>query len=585
VVVQLDDADSDKGDEDRTIEEDDDVLERPSEMHTVVANDVEVEEEARQDTVEGPEAETVDLQPYVAMLTTGANMQKKLRDESKYGPRFVFMSDDMSNLCWSRGVKQRRSARGVSFDQIQAIARGPPQKVRKSDLRMPNFAECAFSIICSGQHKRSTVDFVAESEAIATKWQEALRCILVAIRKGTLEQGLQGSRTQQPPSPMAVSKSSFFGLGTPRFQGKSVSVADMSLKPHKRASTGSEAEAPSPIERKLIPLPEVLEPPRKPAMVVQSMSDPTGLTLAAAAAASINKAGGGGRPNLVGLTHFPILPDDLQSEIRQFSISGYAERFFSVQKSFGLVRRRALSANEMVTFTDRPLQQALTQVAPEMSKAAVKIFLKVMAYMGDDGGRTAGDYRTLQQIVAEATNPELRDEVYCQLAKQTSDNPSVESEERGWELLAACATSFAPRTILLGRAVCSHADSRRWRHDAIGGLAFYTYETVLMAINGNVRPRMLSSDELTVIRSSFVPEKVFGEKLERVLLKELFLVNPAARMPPRQHLLDTNAVPQVLVCLCEAIKNLGGCTTEGIFRRAAPVEDVTFFRYAAACPS
>jgi hypothetical protein len=40
--------------------------------------------------------------------------------------------------------------------------------------------------------------------------------------------------------------------------------------------------------------------------------------------------------------------------------------------------------------------------------------------------------------------PELCDEIYCQLIRQTNNNPEVEAQLRGWHLLCVCAVSFPP---------------------------------------------------------------------------------------------------------------------------------------------
>src|SRR5688572_11624180 len=39
----------------------------------------------------------------------------------------------------------------------------------------------------------------------------------------------------------------------------------------------------------------------------------------------------------------------------------------------------------------------------------------------------------------------LRDEVYMQLCKQTTQNPKLESTMKGWELMLFCLATFPPR--------------------------------------------------------------------------------------------------------------------------------------------
>ncbi len=53
---------------------------------------------------------------------------------------------------------------------------------------------------------------------------------------------------------------------------------------------------------------------------------------------------------------------------------------------------------------------------------------------------------------------ELRDEVYCQLCKQTNNNPKPDAAVRGWELMALTCSSFPPSKMLL-KYVCNYIQS------------------------------------------------------------------------------------------------------------------------------
>lgn len=73
------------------------------------------------------------------------------------------------------------------------------------------------------------------------------------------------------------------------------------------------------------------------------------------------------------------------------------------------------------------------------------------------------------------SNQGLRDELYIQLCRQTTENFRYDSLERGWELMAICLAFFPPtprfHTYLEGY-ICRHMDPL---NDTKGGFFFYFY--------------------------------------------------------------------------------------------------------------
>ncbi|XP_066876789.1 unconventional myosin-XV isoform X1 [Kogia breviceps] len=92
-----------------------------------------------------------------------------------------------------------------------------------------------------------------------------------------------------------------------------------------------------------------------------------------------------------------------------------------------------------------PLRTPLTRLPAEHHAEAVGVFKLILRFMGDPQLHGAREHVFGNYIVQKGLAvPELRDEILAQLANQVWRNPSAQNAERGWLLLAACLSGFAP---------------------------------------------------------------------------------------------------------------------------------------------
>ncbi|KAK7507605.1 hypothetical protein BaRGS_00001540, partial [Batillaria attramentaria] len=99
---------------------------------------------------------------------------------------------------------------------------------------------------------------------------------------------------------------------------------------------------------------------------------------------------------------------------------------------------------DMIKWTRSPIQASLLKLpSNELNKLALECFIAIMRFMGDyPMGSNQTDFDCVMKILRSCHKyPELRDEVFCQLCKQTTNNRSMrgKSKIKGWRLFALVA--------------------------------------------------------------------------------------------------------------------------------------------------
>ncbi|XP_018313717.1 unconventional myosin-XV isoform X2 [Mycetomoellerius zeteki] len=101
---------------------------------------------------------------------------------------------------------------------------------------------------------------------------------------------------------------------------------------------------------------------------------------------------------------------------------------------------------DLVKYSTVPIEQSLLRLDADLSILAVECFLCLMRYMGDQPlPPETSEVKCVYTVLMHCHKYEqLRDEVYCQLMKQTTNNksPNPESCQRGWRIFSIIAAYF-----------------------------------------------------------------------------------------------------------------------------------------------
>ncbi|XP_010212395.1 PREDICTED: rho GTPase-activating protein 39, partial [Tinamus guttatus] len=288
---------------------------------------------------------------------------------------------------------------------------------------------------------------------------------------------------------------------------------------------------------------------------------------------------------------------NLRKPSSETDIENWASKHFN-KHTQGLFRRKVSIANMLAWSSESIKKPMIMTNDRNVKKEACEIFKLIQMYMGDRRAKTDQLNVALEIATKGWSMQGLRDELYIQLCRQTTENFRYESLARGWELMAICLAFFPPTPKfhsylegyiyrhmdpvndtkvtqhikeLLERSSKKKSKLRKKpkpyieEHDgvAISTYAKYCYNKLQKAAltgakKGLKKPNI---EEIRHAKNAVFNPSMFGSSLQDIIAMQ------KERYPDRQ-------LPWVQTRLSEEVLALNGDQTEGIFRVPGDIDEV-----------
>ncbi|XP_055981271.1 rho GTPase-activating protein 39 [Sorex fumeus] len=287
----------------------------------------------------------------------------------------------------------------------------------------------------------------------------------------------------------------------------------------------------------------------------------------------------------------------LRKPSSETDIENWASKHFN-KHTQGLFRRKVSIANMLAWSSESIKKPMIVTSDRHVKKEACEIFKLIQMYMGDRRAKADPLHVALEIATKGWSVQGLRDELYIQLCRQTTENFRLESLARGWELMAICLAFFPPtpkfHSYLEGyiyRHMDPVNDTKVTQHMrellerntkkksklrkkpkpyveepdgvAISTYAKYCYHKLQKAAltgakKGLKKPNV---EEIRHAKNAVFSPSMFGSALQEVMSMQ------KERYPDRQ-------LPWVQTRLSEEVLALNGDQTEGIFRVPGDIDEV-----------
>ncbi|GFU40880.1 rho GTPase-activating protein 39 [Nephila pilipes] len=232
--------------------------------------------------------------------------------------------------------------------------------------------------------------------------------------------------------------------------------------------------------------------------------------------------------------------------------------------------RKKFTIQDMLSWSKDPIRKPMIMTTDKsLKRDACELFKLIQTYMRD---RKTKSGQTLESVVLEIatkgwSRQSVRDELFVQICRQTTENPRKESLVLGWELMAICLTFFPPSVKFqpyLEGFINRHKDTSFDEPDFKLSHYAAVCSKRLERISKSGAKRGLRKPTLEEIEQSRIQifrPSMFGNLLEEVMALQ------AHKYPNRQ-------LPWIQTTLSEAVLQLNGTQTEGIFRVPGDIDEV-----------
>lgn len=164
------------------------------------------------------------------------------------------------------------------------------------------------------------------------------------------------------------------------------------------------------------------------------------------------------------------------------------------------------TVDDLLMFSNEPIPTSLLKMSNEHASRAVKMFSGILKYMGETGEPVTEPQRVeiAQKLLHQGLKrPELKDELYMQLIKQTRCNPNAASKGKAWELFYLVSSTMPPCKDFVGLVseyihTVAHDDMEA---TLVKALASKTWTSLKRSAKAGARRTLPSMEEIDALLS------------------------------------------------------------------------------------